>query len=268
MNHPTYWTYEYMFQDVDCWHESIKNKFNQQQSTVVKEEDELSSSGRFESKPNDISIQLKHLDVSVCLVDCRYDIPTTSTQFEDIATKLTTKTPTESGVLNTSHPSASSIVVNENRAATNTFISTSKKCHICEHCEKEFGKKSDLIRHVRTHTGERPYSCNQCEYTCSLKHHLTTHQLTHTGHKPFSCTVCGKSFAQSGHLKQHHLTHTSVKQHKCDQCGKMFARKWCLTQHLFTHTADKRHKCEQCGKMFGQKSHLTKHLRRHTGDKP
>ena len=66
MNHHTYWTYEYMFQDVDCWHESIKNKFNKQQSTVVKEVDKLSSSGRLESKPNDVLIQLKHLDVSVC----------------------------------------------------------------------------------------------------------------------------------------------------------------------------------------------------------
>jgi predicted RNA-binding Zn-ribbon protein involved in translation (DUF1610 family) len=181
-----------MFQDVDCWHESIKNKFNQQQSTIVKEEDELSSSGRLESKPNDILIKLKHLDVSVCLVDCRKDISstTTITAENEGTTKTTTKTSaTRSEVLYTNHPSnSSSIDANENQV--NTLISTKGKCHICDLCGKKFKLRGDLNRHVLTHTGERPYSCDHCGYKCAQKGNLTRHIRTHTqgtNHSPVLC---------------------------------------------------------------------------------
>ena len=211
------------------------------------EDGELSLSGRLESKRNDILIQWKHFDVSVCLVDCRKDTTTTTTM-------------TQSGVLNTNIPCA-------NQAATGTFISTRKK-HACDYCAKEFRWKSDMITHVRTHTGERPYSCDQCEYISANKSDLTRHIRTHTGENPFSCDVCGKSFGESGNLKRHQLTHSGDKQHRCDQCGKKFSLKCNLTRHLLTHTGDKRHQCEQCGRLFSQKCHLTQHIRTHTGDKP
>ena len=34
--------------------------------------------------------------------------------------------------------------------------------HVCETCGKAFEQSSDLVRHMRTHSGERPHFCETC----------------------------------------------------------------------------------------------------------
>lgn len=81
----------------------------------------------------------------------------------------------------------------------------------CEFCQKCFTTLSDLKKHMRTHTQERPYKCpeDDCGKAFTASHHLKTHKRTHTGEKPYPCqeNSCQKSFSTSHSLKSHKKTH-------------------------------------------------------------
>ena len=59
--------------------------------------------------------------------------------------------------------------------------------HVCPCCAKEFRKPSDLVRHIRIHTHEKPFKCPQCFRAFAVKSTLTAHIKTHTGIKAFKC---------------------------------------------------------------------------------
>ncbi|TNM85892.1 hypothetical protein fugu_008163 [Takifugu bimaculatus] len=55
-----------------------------------------------------------------------------------------------------------------------------------ESCDRRFSRSDELNRHIRIHTGHKPFQCRICLRSFSRSDHLTTHTRTHTGEKPFS----------------------------------------------------------------------------------
>ena len=46
---------------------------------------------------------------------------------------------------------------------------------ICPVCTKGFRSKVDLERHLRTHTGEKPFQCQYCIHKSATKGNLKAH---------------------------------------------------------------------------------------------
>ena len=49
----------------------------------------------------------------------------------------------------------------------------------CKICGKTWQTNGHLRRHMRVHTGERPYKCRICGKTFSQKSNMITHTMTH-----------------------------------------------------------------------------------------
>jgi uncharacterized Zn-finger protein len=73
----------------------------------------------------------------------------------------------------------------------------------CVVCGKSFSKPSQLVRHMRIHSGEKPFPCTMCDKRFNQKNALKAHTLTHMGLKKHHCIHCDKNFTQAGNLKTH-----------------------------------------------------------------
>lgn len=151
---------------------------------------------------------------------------------------------------------------------SNAKYNLDKKTHPCHFCDKAFDRPSLLIRHIRTHTGEKPWTCPYCKKGFATKNGMIIHERTHTGVKPYKCPYCPRSFNACSNYSFHVDTHRGRRRHHCEQCGKNFVTPGDLKRHMFTHTGNWPYFCCQCYKGFATVRSLQSHEHVHNKIKP
>lgn len=143
---------------------------------------------------------------------------------------------------------------------------TQLQCHYCSYTAP---KRYLMMRHMKTHSEDRPYQCNLCEKSFKTHASLQNHVNTHTGVRPHKCKDCEMAFTTSGELVRHiRYKHTFEKPHKCTECDYASVELSKLKRHMRSHTGERPYQCPHCPYASPDTYKLKRHLRIHTGEKP
>ncbi|XP_058840640.1 zinc finger protein ZFP2-like isoform X2 [Topomyia yanbarensis] len=106
----------------------------------------------------------------------------------------------------------------------------------CTLCSKSFAKEGNLISHLQCHSEgvvEKNFKCEMCPKSFKNKEDWKRHVRVHTGEKPYICDICNKGFAQKANLLSHRKTHLKPEiVFKCERCDKVCRTQKLLEMHI------------------------------------
>ena len=91
-----------------------------------------------------------------------------------------------------------------------------KKRFQCIVCGCQFVRSSHLQRHMRLHTGAKPYACNICRKPFSRSDYMTAHVRSHYKEKIHCCCVCGEIYTNLEKFSEHCHTHDDSEYKRID----------------------------------------------------
>ncbi|NP_001315144.1 zinc finger protein 1035 isoform X1 [Danio rerio] len=165
----------------------------------------------------------------------------------------------------------------------------------CPFCKSSYSSHAVLIRHIRIHTGERPFQCTTCGRHFSRKEYLKVHEekcqveqppslkkskskkikaersvdtaINQTS-RPYFCSYCPHAFRFSSNLKLHERAHLAKTVMPCSKCGKYY-RKRKYKEHVeLCKGGQLQPSCRKCGRVFTRRNYRNGHEKQCQGNLP
>ncbi|KAF9410744.1 hypothetical protein HW555_010261 [Spodoptera exigua] len=164
---------------------------------------------RFASKfdENHVANGMTHMDAACDFADIKSILNVTSAG--GLLERLTgTRVALESSILT---PPDTIIKEREQEESQDNFAAEFRRMKLrgefpCRLCPAKFPNLRALKGHNRVHlsgTGPGPYQCNMCPHASLDKAALVRHMRTHNGDRPYECAVCNYAFTTKANCERH-----------------------------------------------------------------
>ena len=133
----------------------------------------------------------------------------------------------------------------------------------CDICGKTYGRKDNLIRHMKLcHSEEQGHhECKICEKSFPTELHLKTHKMRSHSDTRYTCAICSRTFKHKGSLTLHDASaHKRKFKMICQFCGRGFNIKTEYQSHIYRHKGLTPYQCSKCGDSFRAKYTLSCHF--------